>query len=52
MENKKSICDAKGCTQKATTKFGPYKICVDCFSKVAYDMQTLAMKGTQDANKR
>lgn len=38
---KKENCQVKGCSNEATEEFGGMKICVECFTRCAYDMQPL-----------
>lgn len=40
----KEICPVKGCNNEATEKFGPVKVCVECFTKCAYDMEPLILE--------
>ena len=39
------ICDAKDCNKKATQELGRFRLCLDHYTSVAYDMIPLAMKG-------
>ncbi len=37
-------CQAKDCQNPATVEFGPTRLCAECYTKCAYDMQPLILK--------
>ena len=43
-DNKIKICEALNCKKKATVKFGPTRLCAECYTSVAYDWKPLALK--------
>jgi len=47
MAKEDEICPVKDCQNPATVKFGPLKVCWQCFDKCAYDMQPLILKPTE-----
>ena len=41
---KKKICQELKCKNEATKEFRNIDLCLDCYTKLVYDMQPLALK--------